>query len=180
VIRSHAALVRGILLAIHEALSLIRLKDPRVIEAGAKALWCKRPIVERALKRALEEDLFPYELAVDRTAWRNAVEVYHDASGKARPSSRTVNETFNKYVDRHPSTDIFTYVILPRVVGRSAVQRRDLIYTSALLAPPRDWSDRQRVHDITDTAHCQVYVGGCRGRYGILGIRTRRGVGKLA
>jgi len=37
--------------AIDEALSLIRLKDLRVLDAGAKALWCRRPIVERALKR---------------------------------------------------------------------------------------------------------------------------------
>jgi hypothetical protein len=119
VIANHAPLVRGILLALEEAYALIHLRDDRVIEIGSKIFNSEKNIITQTLNRALDEDLFPTDIRVERDSWYNAVRIHHRAKGLKEPEPKDLDESFAFFVNRKLVQDVKEKYILPLIAGRN-------------------------------------------------------------
>jgi len=73
IIVRHADFVRSLLVELQKAMLLAKMGDPRIIEYGAALFNQEEETVGRAIERANDALVFPTDLCVSSSHWRNAV-----------------------------------------------------------------------------------------------------------
>lgn len=105
-VTAHPEFVNGFLTGLQRALIHARVADAQVIDYAREAFNQPENIVERALKRANDVQVWASDITVSEDLWVNAVQAYYDSIGQTfdaaarREAQRVFAESFKPHVDR--------------------------------------------------------------------------------
>ena len=82
VVEEHAALIKGMLTAIQQAVLEVNVRSPAVLDNASKRFNRGKALVVQALEAANDAGVFPPNIVVQRGHWNAAVNAYCESEGK--------------------------------------------------------------------------------------------------